>query len=51
MCVALVCKPDCHVMNFEVDLIFLIKLFFLYDQNVKEEEWQELKYFANKKSF
>ena len=34
MCVRIVCKPDCDVMNFEVNLIFLIKLFLLHDQNV-----------------
>ena len=34
MCIALVCKPGCDVMNFEVNLIFLIKPFFLYVQNV-----------------
>ena len=34
MCVGIVCKPDCDVMNFEVNLIFLIKLFLLHDQNV-----------------
>ena len=34
MCVRIVCKPDCDVMNFEVNLVFLIKLFLLHDQNV-----------------
>ena len=34
MCIAIVCKPGCDVMNFEAKLIFLIKLFFLQDQNV-----------------
>ena len=34
MCIGIVRKPGCDVMNFEVNLIFLIKLFFLYDQNV-----------------
>ena len=33
MCIAIVCKPGCDVMNFEVKLIFLIKLFFLHNQN------------------
>ena len=34
MCIGIVCKPVCDIMNFEVNLIFLIKLFFLYKQNV-----------------
>ena len=34
MCIAIVCKPGCDVMSFEVNLIFLIKPFFLHDQNV-----------------
>ena len=32
--IAIVCKSGCDVMNFEVNLIFLIKSFFLYDQKV-----------------
>ena len=32
MCIAIVCKPGCDVMNFEAKLIFLIKSFFLHDQ-------------------
>ena len=28
------CKPGCDVMNFEVNLIFLINPFFLHDQKV-----------------
>ena len=34
MCTAIVCKPGCDVMNFEVNLIFLIKPFLLHGQNV-----------------
>ena len=34
MCIAIVCKPGCDIMNFEVNLIFLIKPFFLHDQKV-----------------
>ena len=34
MCLAIVCKPSCDAMNFEVNLILLIKSFFLHDQNV-----------------
>ena len=32
MCIAIVCKPGCDVMNFEVNLVFLIKPFFLHGQ-------------------
>ena len=28
MCIVIVCYPGCDVINFEVNLIFLIKLFF-----------------------
>ena len=31
----IVCWPGCDVTNFEIGLIFLIRLFFLYDQKVK----------------
>ena len=34
ICIAIACKPGCDVMNFEVNLIFLIKQFFLHDQKV-----------------
>ena len=34
MCIAIICKPVCDVMNFEVKLVFLIKPFFLQDQKV-----------------
>ena len=34
MCIAIVCKPGCDVMNFEVNLIFLIKPFFLHGKKV-----------------
>ena len=47
MCIAIVCKQGCDAMNFEVNLILLIKLFSLHDQKVvtKTEissEWKEL---------
>ena len=32
MCIAIVGKPGCDVMNFEVNLIFLIKPFLLHGQ-------------------
>ena len=34
MCIEIVCKPGCDVMNFEVNLIFLIKPLFEHDQKV-----------------
>ena len=34
MCIAIIYKPGCDVMNFEVKIIFLIKLFFLHNQKV-----------------
>ena len=35
MCNAIVCWPSCRVANFKINLILLIKPFFLYDQKVK----------------
>ena len=32
MCIAIFYDPDCDVMDFEINIIFLIKLFFLHDQ-------------------
>ena len=34
MCIAIVFKPGCDVMNFEGNFIFLIKPFFLHDKKV-----------------
>ena len=34
MRIAIVCEPGCDVKNFQVNLIFLIKPFFLHDQKV-----------------
>ena len=34
MCIVIVCKPGCDIMNFEVKLVFLIKPFFLHYQKV-----------------
>ena len=45
--IAIVCKPGCDVMNFEVNLILLIKPLFLRDQKVVTK----LKYCENEKSF
>ena len=35
MCIAIVCYPGCEVMDFEINLIILIKPFFLHAQKVK----------------
>ena len=34
MCIGIICKPGCDVMNFEVNLIFLVKPFFLHNWKV-----------------
>ena len=34
MCIAIVCKPCCDIMIFEVNVIFLIKPFFLHNRRV-----------------
>ena len=47
MCIGIVCKPGCDVMDFEVSLIFQIKLFFLHDQN----DVRKMYYIEDKKSF
>ena len=46
MCIAIV-YPGCDVMDFEINLIFLIEPFFLYDQKSR----QNLKYLKKEKSF
>ena len=35
MCIVIVCWPGCDVINFEINLIFLMKLFGLQDQKVR----------------
>ena len=34
MCIAIACYPGCDVMDFEINLFFLIEPFFLHDQKV-----------------
>ena len=41
MCIAIVLYPGGDVINFENNLIFLIKLFFLHDQKVKTKNYLE----------
>ena len=47
MCIAIDGKTGCDIMNFEVNLIFLIRSFFLHDQNVATKT----KYIEKEKSF
>ena len=46
MWIAFACKPGRDVMNFEVNLICLIKPFFLHEQ----KSWQKFRYLENKKN-
>ena len=34
VCIAIVCYPGCDVMDFEINLIFLIEPFFLHNEKV-----------------
>ena len=45
MCIAIVCFPGCNVISFEINLIFLIQLFFYITKNSK----QKGKYLEKKK--
>ena len=47
MSVAIVCQPGCDVINFEINLIFLIKPFF----DMSEHSRQKCKYLEKEKSF
>ena len=47
MCIKIVCYPGCDEMDFETNLIFLIKPFFY----ITKKSWQKLKYLENEKSF
>ena len=44
MCIAIVCFPGCDAINLEIDLIFLIKLFFYMTKKLR----QNFKYLENK---
>ena len=55
VCIVIVCWPGCDVLNFEINLICLIKPFFLHDQKLKTKmsvswEWKDLLR-SNKKHF
>ena len=43
MCIAIVCKTGYDVMNFELNLIFLIKPIFLHEQNIRDKNFKILK--------
>ena len=47
MSIVIVCYPVCDIINFEIDLSFLIKLF-SYMTKITE---QKFKYFKNQKRF
>ena len=47
MCITIASKPGCDVINFEIDLTFLVKAFFYMTKKSR----QELEYLENKKSF
>ena len=47
MFIATVCQRGCDVINFEVNLIFLMKSFFF----MTNKSWQKFKYIENEKSF
>ena len=47
MCIAIVCFPSRDVINFEINLIFLIKAFFCMTKNSR----QKFKYLESEKSF
>ena len=56
MYIAIVCKPSCDVMIFEVNVIFLIKPFFLHDQRygcsfVARLSWKNIFFFLRKYLF
>ena len=47
MCITIVCFPVCDVINFEINLIFLIKLFFYMTKKLR----QKFKCLENEGSF
>ena len=50
MCTATVCSPGCDVINFKINMIFLIKPFFIYDQKGQDKNLNILRT-KNEKSF
>ena len=47
ICVVIICEPGCDVIKFQINLIFLIKLFCCMTKNSR----QKLKHLENEKSF
>ena len=47
MCITIVCLPGCDVINFEINLVFLIKAFCYMTKKSR----QKFKYLENEKSF
>ena len=47
MCIIIVCFLGCEVINFEIDLIFLMKSFL----HMTKKSKHKFKYFENEKSF
>ena len=47
ICVVIICQPACDVIKFQINLIFLIKLFCCMTKNSR----QKLKHLENEKSF
>ena len=47
MCVVVICFPGCDVINLEINLIFLIKLFFFMNK-ISRQNFKDL---DNEKSF
>ena len=47
VCIANVCFPGCDIINFEINLIFPIKLFYYMTKKSRKK----FQYFVNEKSF
>ena len=46
MCISIVCIPDCDMINFEINLLFLIKPFFC----ITKESQQKFNYLEGERS-
>ena len=47
MCIKIVCFPECDVINFGINLTFVIKPFLYMSKKIR----QKLKYIENEKKF
>ena len=43
MCIVIACFPGCDVISFEINLIFLIKLFFNMTKKSRQKNWNILR--------